>query len=330
MPTPDELVTRISTDARTLANLIPPPVVVEPPPAPVPTPTPTPVPSPVPVPVPSPIVGRVRLDDFTTLRPQWRHYAERGPGSVAVVNGVLRETFQSGGAYLEFYSKYNGTSYEFSKGYTQAYVLDPWIKTVNRLTFRLRSPQTVNRPSDGSALFELGTYRRSHTEPDVRWAGDHFYHRLSPNLPANQWVTVIINAVPQHQVSSGSGSPGLLPHYFDDLTRWYLDEIYSTRAGSLDIDDVQFMQVDGEPDTLVASVTGCYTGSRYEVSWQTPPNSTQNYTVTANGLTATVKATGNTYTGVLWASPAMAPVAGGLRVQIQPQGATAFTEIVIP
>ena len=294
-------------------------------PVPDPVPEPTPVPDPVPVPTPEP--PNPELITLPLTLPQWRHYAERGAGSVAVVNGVLRETVQSGGGYLEFYSKAND-SYASPRGYTANYVTGGSLVGVNRLVFRVRSSQTVARPGDGSARFELGTYIRPRSNPDGSWAGAHYYHRLCPNLTAGRWVTVTINGVPQHQVSEGSGQPAIVPSYFDQLTRWYVDAIYGgTGNATLEFDAVRFLRVDGEPDPLVASVTATYTGTRYEVTWQTPPSSTQRYTVRFGDVAVSVLATGNTYTGVLAASPAL-PETSDLPITIQPDGQPLIARVI--
>jgi hypothetical protein len=98
----------------------------------------------------------------------------------------------------------------------------------------------------------------------------------------------------------------------------------------------------GEPDQQVSSVTYQYTGTRYEVTWSGPKNSSLQFDIAyktssmksagfASGTSGgTIPATGSAYTNVIWSSPNMAESGTGMYVAIQPSGQSNFTEVYIP
>jgi hypothetical protein len=301
------------------------------------------------------------LDDFSqglrtipVMGALWSHYPEGASGSVSVSNGQLVDTVggvtnsSGGGVYVQFVPKAND-SYAFPGGYDQSHlVAGTWNPGFNRLTFRVKTDHAMGKPSSGGPNIEFGTYIRTHNTSDPNYQGAHYYHQMGIDFPANRWVYITINCVPQHQVGdNGTTNYPCNPtgdSYFDDLTRFYFDGIYGGGANATwTFDDFQFAAVGGEPDTLVASVSGTYDGSRYKLSWATPKNQSVTYTVYystvsmhANGLSAgtnggTTSSTGNTYTnGPNWQSPSIAQPAGGMFFAIQPSGSSTFTEIYVP
>jgi len=197
------------------------------------------------------------------------------------------------GVYFHFFPRSGG--WPFSGGYAQQYVESgSWDPNVNRLRFWVKSSKSIARRSDGGGLIEIGTYVRGHSVTDVSWAGDHYYHELDPSFYSGRWMLVEINRVPQHQVGSDSnfnwpedpeyspqltcGATGQIcgtqnVHYFDGLTRFYFDSQGSQFSNSTWwFSDFEFAKVDGEPETLVSSLTATYTGTSYEVTWSGPKN----------------------------------------------------------
>src|SRR6185295_3346894 len=174
-------------------------------------------------------------------------------------------------------------------------------------------------------------------------------HLVDPNVYSGKVIYVSINRTPQHQVGSNPNtnrpenptSPSF--NYFDGLTRWYFDtQDGPWSSASCQFGPVTFEKKFSEPDQQVSSITYQYTGSRYEVTWSGPKNSTLKFDIAysatsmktagfASGVPAgTISATGNSYTNVIWTSANMQQAAGGLYVAIRPQGQAAFTEVYIP
>jgi hypothetical protein len=271
------------------------------------------------------------------------------PGQTySIGNGKLQVTGSpSNGIYWHFLPyPYTGT-----KGFTKGWIASgTWDANVNRLNFSFSCNANISKTSRGYGNFQLGTYVKK-DDADASYQGAHFYHLLDPNVYSGKVVYVSINRTPQHQVGQSPSTnwpenpTASSVNYFDGLTRWYFD----TQDGSSDWSSVScqftpvtFEKKSGEPDQQVSSVTYQYTGSRYEVTWSGPKNSTLKFDIAysassmktagfSSGIPAgTISATGNDYTNVIWASANMQEAAIGLYVAIRPQGQAAFTEVFIP
>src|SRR5262249_37916412 len=192
-------------------------------------------------------------------------------------------------SYLQFFPYNNG--YNFPNGYAQNFIqsgtFDP---NTNRLSFWVKSTNNVVRRSDGGTILEFGTYIRAHNNTDVTYQGQHYYHQMDPDLYAGQWTLFTINEKPQHQrgVAATPGvyrewyyrTTGAPVHYFDGLTRFYFNGLYQPSwVGSYSFKDFQFSTVSGEPDALVASVAASYTGTGYELTWEGPAGTAQNFDI---------------------------------------------------
>lgn len=283
--------------------------------------------------------------------PLWAPYLGEDPSqSGSISSGEFRDVIGSGSApYIHFFPR-QANGYPYPAAYALNWIKSgTWNPNVNRLRFQFKCGNAITRNSSGAAVFEVGTYIRSHSNSDLAFQGDHFYHQLSPNIYANHWMLFELNRVPQHQVGKDPGTnwpedPDAPTHYFDGLTRWYIDAIggngnWSNQTCSLR--QVVFDTESGEPDSQVSSIVATYTGSAYEVTWAAPKNTTMTFEVRYStssmksaGIAAgtsggTVSSPGNTYTGTIWKSPAMA-AAATLYVAIRPTSGTAFTEIAIP
>lgn len=335
--------------------------LTEPTPPPISTPQPTPPPSP---PSPSPLPSGILLEDFSSMRmngdspagPLWAPYTgswSAGPGQKGSIlpGGIYRDVVPVGQApYFHFNPYPYNTMSGFAKGRIRS---GTWSPSVNRLEFWMRVDDTgavVSNNGAGRHGIEIGTYTKK-ADGNASNQGDHYYHNLYANLYPGRWVLVTLNRKPQHLVSTAGSVPENPTKakgwdYFDGLTRFYMEAIYpdTSKWGgrSYDFADFRFSTVIGEPDALVASVTATYTGTKYELTWA-GPNKAQTYTVYlsprsmhVNGLAAGTKSattaatTGNDYTGVLWASEAMAQSPTGMYFAILPAGQDAFTEIYLP
>lgn len=227
-------------------------------------------------------------------------------------------------------------------GYWQGWLLpgQNWNPAFNRFSFRFRCdyPATFSPWSN----LHIGTFAKDLGAPANFSETDnyHFYHFVSFNMTPYRWIYLTINDKPNHQ-RSGSNDMGLkvnptrFPAYFDNLTKSYINfsPNASVNYGACYFDDLVFRtESSGEPDWYVSSLTGQYTGTRYEVAWQTPAPLVLTYDVrysTAGSLKAsgwsagtsggTVASRGDAYVGVLWASSNMAAQTGGMWVAIRPR-----------
>jgi hypothetical protein len=305
--------------------------------------------------------GPLLLEDFSTLRangdsppnPVWSPYAA-GPDYASQFGSIANGAYQLwtvGRPYFQFlpypYSNPNG----FAKGNLRSGV---WTKGVNRLRFWLMPGRTIPRRPDGGTIAEFGTYTKR-DDGVANNQGSHYYHQLDPNFYASQWMLVTLNRVPQHLVGANDPMPTYPDNptsvngydYFDGLTRFYFTDDDGAAVnwnGNYFFSDFEFDVVPGEPDTLVSTVVVTYSGDHYEISWQGPRNTVQSYTVymssssmktDPDGLAsgtpfASTANRGDTYTGVIVASPSMPLQAGGIYFAIQPDGQDAFTEIYMP
>jgi hypothetical protein len=296
----------------------------------------------------------VTLDNFSAPRANSgtgenliETYNGEDPGQTYTISGgVLQVTGSpSAGIYWHFLPyPYTGTK-GFAKGWIQS---GTWDAGVNRLKFSFSCDRNISKTSSGYGVFQVGTYvKKDDGNPSNQ--GAHYYHLVDPNVYNGKVVYVDINRTPQHQVGTSTSTnwpenpSAPTVNYFDGLTRWYFDTQDGNWSGaSCQFRPVTFEKILGEPDQQVSSMTYQYTGTRYEVTWSGPKNSTLKFDIAysgasmkstgfSSGTTAgTVSATGNDYTNVIWASPNMQEASAGLYVAIRPQGQAAFTEVYIP
>jgi len=298
----------------------------------------------------------VLLEDFSAPVPKngngddvWSTYNGFNPSQTYdFANGQLNLHCGNGGeCYMHFFPY----PYNVPSGFAKYYIKSgTWDQTLNRLTFQVKCTANVPRRSDGGAIMEFGTYIRNYTGGDPADQGAHYYHQFDPNFYPNRVMVWVINQHPQHQVGI-SGDPGVNPvnNYFDGLTRFYWmapnDGTNSAWNGATcSFDSFIFSKISGEPDAEVSSITGQYTGSRYEGTWATPPSvnytysirySTSSMKVKVSGFASgtdggTVQSTGDDYVGAFWPSPVMGESSTGMYVAIQPPAQSAFTEVYIP
>jgi len=274
-------------------------------------------------------------------------YNGEDPGQTYTISGgTLQVTGSpSEGIYWHFLPyPYTGAK-GFAKGWIES---GTWDAGVNRLKFSFSCDRNISKTSSGYGVFQVGTYvKRDDGNPSNQ--GAHYYHLVDPNVYNGKVVYVDINRTPQHQVGQNPSTnwpenptaPSF--NYFDGLTRWYFDTQDGNWSGaSCQFRPVTFEKTLGEPDQQVSSMTYQYTGTRYEVTWSGPKNSTLKFDIAYSGVSmkstgfssgtaaGTVSATGNDYTNVIWASPNMQEASPGLYVAIRPQGQAAITEVYIP
>jgi hypothetical protein len=209
-------------------------------------------------------------------------------------------------------------------------------------------------PSNRRQTFNVGTYVKAHSY-DRNSQGQHYYHFFSPNIYPDRWLKMEMNAAPSFRVGS-SVLPALDPewvntttgapvHYFDGMTRFYIDMagVDGITNFSCSVAAFELMTETGEPDTDIRSVTATYNGDAYEVSWNAKLNSNQEYEVrysTSSMKAATLesgkksggklKTDGGPYGGLVWKSPKMPEDANGMYFAITVVGATQFNEIYLP
>lgn len=296
----------------------------------------------------------VVLDDFSGPRANsgtgtdiFTIYGGEDPGQTYnIANGIFQVTGSSSvGMYWHFSPwPYTGTK-GFAKGWIESGTWDP---NFNRLKFSFSCDRNINKTARGYGNISFGTYAKT-DDGSPSNQGAHYYHHLDPNVYTGKTIYVDINRTVQHQVSADSNinwpenptAPGF--NYFDGLTRFYFDTLEGNWSGATcQFSPVTFEKILGEPDQQVSSVTYGYTGTRYEVAWSGPKNSTLKFDIAYSGQSmktagflsgipaGTISATGNAYTNVIWASANMQETATGLYVAVRPQGQAAFTEVFIP
>ncbi|MHB8710434.1 MAG: fibronectin type III domain-containing protein [Minisyncoccota bacterium] len=269
--------------------------------------------------------------------------------------GVSNGEFWNQGGPVDFYWHFFPPPYVWPWGFTQSYVESgSFNSTMDRMRFKFMCNVNMPRRTDGGGSFDIGTYVKQHGDTQTDFQGQHYYHTFNPNLYANQWAIIELNAHPQHRVGT-TGDPGNDPewnspttgapvHYMDGLTRWYFGNPNNSALlnAKCYFDDFYFDTVTGAADDKVSSLVYTYSGSRYEVSWESLPNVNISYNVRystasmkVNGFSSgtdggTVQNPGNDYLNTFWASPNMPQQTGGLYVAIQPVGNTNFTEVYIP
>jgi hypothetical protein len=309
----------------------------------------------------------LRMNHDSPPSPLWQPYVggtSMGPGQVGSLQSFFyRDQVPANQAPTMQFFPY---PYNVPSGYAKNNLRSgtwPTNGSVNRLSFWMRvsgsNPIPLRGPVQQSA--SVGTYTNGGIGGDPNNQGDHYYHYLHAIWYPNRWMLVTINRTPTHQVGQNAsinwqenptrwtGNPTYKSggwDYFDGLTRFYFEPEYPDMSAwgnrSYDFADVEFAAVPNEPDQLVAGVTATYTGDHYEIGFNGPKNTAQSYTVYyatssmhTNGLGAgtkssTVATGGDTYTGVLWTSPALSQPTGGMYFAIQPSGSSTFTEVYLP
>ncbi len=269
--------------------------------------------------------------------------------------GVTNGQFWNKGGPTDFYWHFFPYPYVWPTGFAQNYVKSGvFSPNTNRLRFKFMCNKDMPKRTDGGGSFDVGTYVKQKGDSQSNFQGNHFYHTFNPNLYANRWAIAELNSHPQHRVGT-TGDPGVDPewnnpttgapvHYFDGLTRWYFGNPNNTAMlnSTCYFDDFYFDTESDEPEDKVSTLVYTYSGSRYEVSWQSLPNVTISYNVRystasmkANGFLSgtdggTVKNPGNDYLGTFWTSPAISESSTGMFVAIQPVGNSNFSEVYIP
>ncbi len=310
------------------------------------------------------------LENFSSMRQSgsgvnlWSAYQGEDPGQVfSIVSGTFQDkgststgcSYTGCGLYPQFMP--GGSGYGYPQGYALNYLRSgTWDPNYNRLAFQFKCDTAVGRQGTAGNV-QIGTYIRYHGSSDPNWQGDHYYHFIDPNVYPGQWINVIINRVPQHEVGASDGSytypddpdyTGANPvHYFDGLTRFYFDTQPVGSKGwsgaTCQFANFTFAKAVNEPESYVSSVTAQYNGSAYEVTWAAPRMVTggQLYSVRystsdmhVNGFTSgtdggTVRGPdGSAYVSTIWKSAAMAQ-APTMYIAIQPSGQSTFTQVVV-
>jgi hypothetical protein len=319
-------------------------------------------------------VGEIILQDFNggsvpvnrageTYPSQYRGSGTAGvrldPGD-AVKGNSLRFDVTSGGFYAQF-NPYGQSDRGFARDYSTAAAR--WrFNTYNRLSLWVQRPATSSAlRTNGSQNVQVGTFVKRVADADRssdEAGGGHYYHLL--NLPnSGCWSRVILNMHPDHQRgNSGGVDPGVLAHptgetrynYFDALTRFYIDDSSSTRAGTYRIDEVRFYQETArENDAQVFSMTGTYdpVRGRLIVTWNRPKdeNDTKHevrYSFTDVHRTGWQAATPaprglitppgwQGYNGMVYDTTAL-PLAGHpvVYIAVKPQNSDLFSQIAVP
>jgi len=302
------------------------------------------------------------LEDFSNIRmtnyaPLWSAYLGEDPIQItSLAPQMLRDSIgpAPNGYYIHFFPN-TGGGYPYPAGFAQYWIKKgTWDPNSNRLVFKMKCAADIQKTQTGYGNVQFGTYVKPHNYSDPSYQGQHYYHLFDPNFYANRWVMFVVNRVPQHRVGMlstlnwpedpevASPSLGSPVHYFDGLTRFYIDSQSGAWSNNTcHISDFEFSTVTGEPDSMVSSVTATYSGTGYEVAFSAPKGpqiiyhlrystSSMKQTGFASGIDGgTLPSTGNSYTSILWKSPPMAE-APMMYVAIQPPGQTSFTEVAIP
>jgi len=275
--------------------------------------------------------GDLRLRDVITGE------SNSGPGSLKHLQ-------------IQFTPNQGAPRYPWPAGYTQTYIKSgAWDEEINRLSFWLKCDKDISWNPRENLI--LGTYIKKHDHTDENWQGAHYYNFISMAFPADRWTKIQMSWHPGTKVGqSGSiewGSDPEYPngqgHYFDSLTRFYLDMKYCPSFPcTCYIDDFVFSKQPNQNDEYVPSMAAAYTGSRYRVGFNTIKNESQDYEIRystesmkANGfesgeLGGVVSNIAGAYTGAEWESPAMEESSGGMYFAIRPVGHTEFMELFLP
>jgi hypothetical protein len=179
--------------------------------------------------------------------------------------------------YVHFFPD-GSAGYSFPTGFAQYYVTNgPWNVNYNRFTVLM----TCSASFSYSGGDGIASYVKSHTAPAGNFQGQHYYHGFAGTVTAGRWTKITINDHPNHRVGGipslnwprdpewampTTGSP---VHYFDGLTRFYLNPTRQHLANgyTCSFTDASFDYVSNEPDEYVYSLSATYTGSVYNVDW---------------------------------------------------------------
>ena len=244
-----------------------------------------------------------------------------------IENGVWREQTLDCQGYNDLYwylDRIGANWTDHNSGFFRDYMLpgQTWNPSFNRLSFQWRCDYSF--PFYPGANVQYGTFIKDPTDNDPthnesnNW---HFYHFLSANQQPFRWIYATVSDKPQHQRSVPNSStlpenPTYEPHYYDYMITSYSDFLPNATKnyGTCHFDNFVFSFATDEPTYYTSSLTYQYTGSHYEVSWQTPFSSKLQYEVRysqqsmkAKGFSSgvnggTVTSRGDAYVGVLWAS----------------------------
>jgi hypothetical protein len=253
------------------------------------------------------------------------------------------------GLRLMFMPLAGATRFPHPNGFLKGQIVSgSWNSSNNRMELWMKCTKSV--PTDEWYSMNIGTYVKG-ANASAYDMGTHYYHFFHPNIYANRWMKIEMNATPSHRLSSDPNtnwpadpsfsSTGL--HYFDSLTVFYYS-IPTTGASPMTcwIDDARLFAESGEPDEKVKSITATYTGSKYELTWDGLKNSSQVYEIRyspssmkTNGFNSgtdggTRTPPGNANTGVVWSSPNVSENPQGMYFAIRPTGDSRFTEIYLP
>jgi hypothetical protein len=281
-------------------------------------------------------VSIVQEDGDARLRVVVTGWGSSGPGSDKAVQ-------------VQFYPNQGSPRYPFPAGFTRSYLRDgaTFDPLFNRLSLWIKCDQNITWEQRETMI--LGTYIKSHDSTNLDSQGAHYYNFISTKMTANKWVKIQYTWHPGSLVGqSGATEWGSDPeypptHYFDGLTRFYLDMKY---ANSFPLtcwfDDLMFSRDDNQNDELIPSMAAHYDGLAYYIGFNTIKHITQNYEVRYS--TASMKANGfdsgtfgamianwaGAYTGTQWTSPPMAENPNGMYFAIRPEGQSDFMELYLP
>ncbi|HXE12117.1 MAG TPA: hypothetical protein VN633_08355 [Bryobacteraceae bacterium] len=319
-------------------------------------------------------LGPILLEDFsgTSIRQNtdtppddlWAPYngIDSGNQTYGLSAGTYRQVgFTSQGDGYIWYMNFFPYPYSGPSGFLQYWVRSgTWNTGANRLRMMIKCDKSLNGTADGGGgNLDMGTYVKQHGDVQPAYQGQHYYHQTSPAFYAGRWVLFEFNRVPSHKVGDDPNTnypddpewvnptTGAPVHYYDGMTRFYI-AMYPPTPPTLPVTcNVANVYLDtdtsGEPDTYVSNITATHTGTKYELTWNTPKQTTVTYTIhystasmKVNGFASgtnggTVTNPGSAYNTTSWDSPTMSESPTGEYVAIQPTSATtSFSEIFIP
>ncbi len=147
----------------------------------------------------------------------------------------------SNGVYYQFFPRGDVNTYSYRNGFAQAYILSGTFDTnCNRLKFPVTCDTAIasNVPQDN---IQVGNYVKSHDYSDATAQGQHYYYESCAPCVAGETMYFYLDRQVQAEVQGGSydsnanvpydvtfvtNADGYAPtptHFFDALTRFYLD-----------------------------------------------------------------------------------------------------------
>lgn len=233
--------------------------------------------------------------------------------SISVVDNTLQLVVGDGGpaaggngdeaAYIHFYPK--DPNYLYPGGYTQNKLVDgTWSTNFNELRFQMKCDQSHLACTGSQRVgWHFGNYVRSHLESNGDIQGAHYYNAFNMEVTADEWIWVTIHQQPHAKVGeSGSTIYAYQPNFFDNLTRFYLDEWEASpwtganatwNFGSFVFqvqNDLPFVTQDSKQVLPVANVTVTHNGTGYDLGWQSQKYSTIVYSIYTH--TSSIKESG--------------------------------------